>query len=41
MKLDPGFPTNHFGTDPHYLPGGVPNSPYLAMAGATKFVTYP
>ncbi len=39
--FDHGFPANHFGSDPHYLPGGVTASPYLPMGGAVKFVEYP
>lgn len=41
MKFNPGFPTAFFGTDPHYLPGGVPDAPYLPMGGATRFVVHP
>lgn len=26
MPFNPGFPTGFFGTDPHYLPGGKPDS---------------
>ncbi|WWC92523.1 uncharacterized protein L201_007482 [Kwoniella dendrophila CBS 6074] len=36
-----GFPHEKFGRDPHYLPGGVPNSVFLNTTTHIKFVEYP
>lgn len=38
MPFHPGFPTGHFGRDPHQLPGGKPEG-LLTTAGHLKFVT--
>ncbi|KAL1406314.1 putative aryl-alcohol dehydrogenase aad14 [Vanrija albida] len=37
--FDPGFPFSHFGTDPHYLPGGKPNGFILNASGHIEFNT--
>ncbi|OCF35935.1 aryl-alcohol dehydrogenase [Kwoniella heveanensis BCC8398] len=41
VPFDWGFPYAHFGRDPHYLPGGVPNNALLTTAAHHQFIVYP
>ncbi|WWD20886.1 hypothetical protein CI109_105363 [Kwoniella shandongensis] len=41
VEFDWGFPYNAFGRDPHYLPGGAPQSLITGMAGHFKFTQLP
>ncbi|WWC65012.1 uncharacterized protein I303_107626 [Kwoniella dejecticola CBS 10117] len=41
VEFDFGFPYNAFGLDPHYLPGGIPNSVTLTTAAHLKYTELP